>query len=307
VGSWPQQSAIHDAESGGLAARPWQPTEPRGRWGRAVDGAVDKAVDKHHFLGRTARVLWMNCGWLKNLGISGRTPLCGPRQGRRNALTAGDGYRPGGDLGDAARAGKPAIDVGIWDRQQVSRARRPSNRCAALRPGEAPPSHTWRGLVLYCRTCILLAGTDTRATAAGSRRGPGAAGRGEMSFLAVNTRRFSCPHNLRLATPPETARQPAGTPQPAGRVRPVTARGVGGPAGRSRQCPAARRPGGDCAGPSMATRAAGPVSLVTARDASAGLRPSTPGSRHQGRSRAGQSAAGSRPRGWRHSPRSTSR
>lgn len=105
---------------------------------RPVDGAVDKAVDKHHFLGRTARVLWMNCGWLKNLGIRGRTPLCGPRQRRRNALTAGDGDRPGGDLGDAGRAGKPAIDAGIRDRQQVSRARRPSNRCAGAAAGRGP-------------------------------------------------------------------------------------------------------------------------------------------------------------------------
>jgi hypothetical protein len=173
----------------------------------------------------------MNCGWLKNLGISGRTPLCGPRQGRRNALTAGDGYRPGGDLGDAARAGKPVIDVGIRDRQQVSSERRPSNRCAELRPGEAPPSHTWRGLVLYCRTCILLAGTDTRATAAGSRHGAGRRRPGEMSFLAVNTRRFSCPHSLRLATPPETARQPPGTPQPRRPGQPSDCAGrVGRPA-----------------------------------------------------------------------------
>ena len=82
--------------------------------------------------------------------------------------------------------------------------------------------------------------------------------------------------------------------------RPPTRRYPGSPQARPGQA-------GDCAGPSVPARAAGRVSPVTARDGSAGPRPSRPGSRHQGRSRAGRSGAGSRPRGWRHSPRSTSR
>jgi hypothetical protein len=80
---------------------------------------VDKPVDKHRFLGRTERVLWMNCGWLKNLEKRDRNPLCGPHRRRRTAFTTGDGYRPGGDLGDVGRAGKPALAAGIWDRWQV--------------------------------------------------------------------------------------------------------------------------------------------------------------------------------------------
>ena len=48
-----------------------------------------------------------------------RNPLCGPHRRRRTALTTGDGYRPGGDLGDVGRAGKPALAAGIWDRWQV--------------------------------------------------------------------------------------------------------------------------------------------------------------------------------------------
>jgi hypothetical protein len=187
--------AMGCAADGAVGAR-WT-RRPRG-WGCAVDGAVDKAVDKHHFLGRTARVLWMNCGWLKNLGISGRTPLCGPRQGRRNALTAGDGYRPGGDLGDAARAGKPAIDVGIWDRQQVSSARRPSNRCAGAAAGRGPSISYMEGPHPILPD-MHHAGRHRHAGDCG--RQPPRAGRrrpGEMSFLAVNTRRFSCPHSLRL-------------------------------------------------------------------------------------------------------------
>ena len=44
-----------------------------------VDRAVDEPVDKRHSLGRTRRVLWMNCGWLKNLGTGDRILLCGPR------------------------------------------------------------------------------------------------------------------------------------------------------------------------------------------------------------------------------------
>jgi hypothetical protein len=80
---------------------------------------VDEPVDKHCFLGRTARVLWMNCGWLKNLEIRDRNPLCGPHRRRRTALTTGDGYRPGGDLGAAGRVGKPALAAGIRDRWQV--------------------------------------------------------------------------------------------------------------------------------------------------------------------------------------------
>jgi hypothetical protein len=217
--------------------------------GRAVDGAVDKevdeAVDKHHFLGRTARVLWMNCGWPKNLGISGRTPLCGPRQGRRNALTAGDGYRPGGDLGDAARAGKPAIDVGIWDRQQVSSARRPSNRCAGAAAGRGPSISYMEGPRPILPD-MHPAGRHRHAGDCGSQ--PPRAGRrrpGEMSFLAVNTRPFNCPHSLRPATPPKP---PANPQVPTAAPRPVTARGA--LAGGGLPCPAARRAGqpSDCAG-----------------------------------------------------------
>jgi hypothetical protein len=74
---------------------------------------------KHCFLGRTARVLWMNCGWLKNLEIRDRNLLCAPHRRRRTALTTGDGYRPGGDLGDVGRVGKPALTAGIRDRWQV--------------------------------------------------------------------------------------------------------------------------------------------------------------------------------------------
>jgi len=44
-----------------------------------VDRAVDEPVDKHHSLGRTRRVLWMNCGRPKNLGTGDRILLCGPR------------------------------------------------------------------------------------------------------------------------------------------------------------------------------------------------------------------------------------
>jgi hypothetical protein len=80
---------------------------------------VDKPVDKHRFLGRTAHVLWMNCGWLKNLEKRDRNLLCGPHRRRRTALTTGDGYRPGGDLGDVGRAGKPALAAGIRVRWQV--------------------------------------------------------------------------------------------------------------------------------------------------------------------------------------------
>jgi hypothetical protein len=81
--------------------------------------AGGQAVDKHCFLGRTAHVLWMNCGWLKNLEMRVRNPLCGPHRRRRTALTTGDGYRPGGDLGDVGRVGKPALAAGIRDRRQV--------------------------------------------------------------------------------------------------------------------------------------------------------------------------------------------
>ena len=253
---------------------------------------MDKAVDKQHFLGRTARVLWMNCGWLKNLGISGRTPLCGPRQGRRNALTAGDGYRPGGDLGDAGRAGKPAIDVGIWDRRQVSRARRPSNRCAGAAAGRGPSISYMEGPRPILPD-MHPAGRHRHAGDCGRQpRGPGAAGRARCRSQpsipgdsAAHTA-GGWPRYRKLRASPQVPTRAASG------VSRVTARGA----------PAAGRPR-----PSMPTRAAGRVSPVTARGASAGLRPSTPGSRHQGRSRAGRSGAGSRPRGWRHSPRSTSR
>src|ERR1022692_1781632 len=138
---------------------------------RAVDKPVDKPVDKHCFLGRTAHVLWMNCGWLKNLEMRVRNPLCGPHRRRRTALTTGDGYRPGGDRGDVGRVGKPALAAGIRDRRQVRecQAAEQSVRGAAG-PGEAPPSHTWRGLLPFCPKSILPTGTDTRRTAASRPR-----------------------------------------------------------------------------------------------------------------------------------------
>jgi hypothetical protein len=45
-----------------------------------VDHAVDEPVDKRRSLGRTTRVLWMNRGWPKNLGIGARKPLVRPAQ-----------------------------------------------------------------------------------------------------------------------------------------------------------------------------------------------------------------------------------
>jgi hypothetical protein len=112
---------------------------------RPVEHAVDKPVDKRCFLGRTAHVLWMNCGWPKNLEMKDCNLLCGPHRRRRNALTTGDGYRPGGDLGDVGRAGKPALAAGIQD--PVAGQGVPGGRAIGARelPGRARPLHLIHG------------------------------------------------------------------------------------------------------------------------------------------------------------------
>ena len=208
---------------------------------------MDKPVDKHCFLGRTAHVLWMNCGWLKNLEKRDRNLLCGPHRRRRTALTTGDGYRPGGDLGDVGRAGKPALAAGIRVRWQV-------RECQAAEQ---------------------------------SVRGSCRAGRG--------------PSISYMEGPPPILPE-------------------GHPADRHRHAEDCREqlPGspGEMPSPSQIPGDPGTytdpaiwwLSPGTARGGWAGPRSSRPGSRRPGRWRgAGRYAAGSRPRGSRHSPRSTSR
>ena len=69
-----------------------------------------------------------------------------------------------------------------------------SNRRARRLYGraEAPPSHTWRGLVLSCRTGAVPPGTDTR-TADSHRR------QAAISVMVTHTRRSGRPHGSRMA------------------------------------------------------------------------------------------------------------
>ncbi len=73
-----------------------------------------------------------------------------------------------------------------------------SNRRAGWLYGraEAPPSHTWRGLVLSCRTGAVPPGTDTR-TADSHRR------QAAISVMVTDTRRSGRPHGSRDGVPPD--------------------------------------------------------------------------------------------------------
>src|ERR1022692_574787 len=158
---------------------------------RAVDKPVDKPVDKHCFLGRTAHVLWMNCGWLKNLEMRVRNPLCGPHRRRRTALTTGDGYRPGGDLGDVGRVGKPALAAGIRDRRQVRECQAAEQSVrGGCRAGRGPSISYMEG-----PSPILPeehpADRYRHAEDCGEQA---PASPGEMPFSVPNTRRSGCLH-----------------------------------------------------------------------------------------------------------------
>jgi hypothetical protein len=56
----------------------------------------------------------------------------------------------GGNPGNVGRIGKPVLLAGFRPRWPVDQRQRPSNRqVGAVRPGEAPPSHAWRGLASF--------------------------------------------------------------------------------------------------------------------------------------------------------------
>ena len=150
---------------------------------------MDEPVDKQCFLGRTAHVLWMNCGWLKNLEIRDRNLLCGPHRRRRNAFTTGDGYRPGGDLGDVGRIGKPALAAGIRDRWQVRRGQVAEQSVrGCCRAGRGPSISYMEG-----PPPILPEGHrgDRYRHAENCGEQPPASP-GEMPFSVPNTRRSGC-------------------------------------------------------------------------------------------------------------------
>jgi hypothetical protein len=103
----------------------------------------------------------------------------------------------GGNPGDAGRIGKPVLLAGFRPRWPVDQRQRPSNRqVGAVRPGEAPPSHAWRGLAFICaRVCPL------RSWASLPGRSPGAAAdnsvEGSSSGSAHGARRSSLPRGQR--------------------------------------------------------------------------------------------------------------
>src|SRR6266566_8281015 len=113
------------------------------RWTRAVTRGI------------TAGVLWTLCGRGKNLQFGAVGVLCRRSGGSRTALPLETGTArgrlrgrgKGRETGACRGCLAPAADPAVW---------RPGYRFAgAVGPGEAPPSHTWRGLVVrgtFCRS-----------------------------------------------------------------------------------------------------------------------------------------------------------
>ena len=103
----------HPCPSGtAVGPPPPQQIMPGGTCGLTGGRIGGQTVDKRAPLGRTRHALWMNCGWLKDHEKVAGSLLCGPMGGRRNALTAGDGYRPRGNPGHVRGAGRLAQRVG---------------------------------------------------------------------------------------------------------------------------------------------------------------------------------------------------
>ena len=95
-------------------------------------------------------------------------------QGRCTAAVGHqDGHLPRGNPGDVRRAGQPALGTGARQRWRAARARLPSNRRAGTaKPSEAPPSHTWRGLVLFCSSGRVLPAATRREVPQASTQSP---------------------------------------------------------------------------------------------------------------------------------------
>jgi hypothetical protein len=85
----------------------------------------------------------------KILEIAGGDLLCWPSGERKNSFVAGNGDRPGETPATQERPGNRAFRRVSGPGDRVEQRQRPSNRqVSAAKPGEAPPSHAWRGLAL---------------------------------------------------------------------------------------------------------------------------------------------------------------
>ena len=95
----------------------------------------------------------------------------GVRGGSRNAFTVGNGHHLGAtpgtweEPGDRSLARVPGTGGGARHRQGQA-----TDRPGAARPGKAPPSHTWRGLSLFCPAGTSCARTGTPATCRNASR-----------------------------------------------------------------------------------------------------------------------------------------
>jgi len=97
----------------------------------------------------------MSCGRQKNLEDISERPLCAGAVGSRNLSPLKAGSAPRGNPRERWKSWETGADGGNLTPVAASGTRRPSNRkVRAASQGEAPPSHTWRGLVaLAARAC----------------------------------------------------------------------------------------------------------------------------------------------------------
>jgi hypothetical protein len=146
--AWPR--ALSRARPGATRSIPRRGVTPRvdmTSFSAPVDAVVDGPVENPSQRGITAGRDVDRRVDEKILEITGRDLLCWPRGERKNSLVAGNGDRPGETPATRERPGNREFPRVSGPGDRIEQRQRPSNRqVSAANPGEAPPSHAWRGL-----------------------------------------------------------------------------------------------------------------------------------------------------------------